>query len=161
MFLYTLCFVKKARHILLLNRLHKPMMGLWNGIGGKIEEGESAEQCVIRETFEETGIVLESAALAGTVTWITKKRTSGMYVFLAERSEQFEYSTPVAVSEGILDWKELDWILDPNNSGIADNIQQFLPSMLSGEIMDHRFTFNDNNEMIHYEKVPIHAAICN
>lgn len=39
----------------MLNREKAPIMGVWNGIGGKNEVGETADEGAIREVFEETG----------------------------------------------------------------------------------------------------------
>ncbi|MDC0449005.1 NUDIX hydrolase [bacterium] len=42
---------------------YKPYKGLWDFPAGKIEFGESPEECLIREVREETGFVVESAEL--------------------------------------------------------------------------------------------------
>ena len=60
MYKYTICFIRKGNEILLLNRNKKPNMGMWNGVGGKIEENETPYKGIIRETLEETGIELPS-----------------------------------------------------------------------------------------------------
>ena len=39
-FIYTLCFLTRGDHILMLHRRRPPNQGLWNGVGGRIEVGE-------------------------------------------------------------------------------------------------------------------------
>ena len=58
MYRYTLCLIRKNDQWLLLNRQKQPAMGMWNGVGGKIEAGESPAESVTRETFEETGLTV-------------------------------------------------------------------------------------------------------
>ena len=49
----TLCFVIKDDEILMINRNKPPFMGLWNAVGGHIEDGETPSQSAIREIKEE------------------------------------------------------------------------------------------------------------
>ena len=47
---YTLCFIKRDNEFLMLNRIKAPNMGLWNGVGGKLELNEDKFQGIKRET---------------------------------------------------------------------------------------------------------------
>ena len=75
---YTICFIKYGDEILMLNREKSPNMGLWNGVGGKIEEGETHLQSVIREAYEETGIQLKNPTFAGEVVWLSNSGNVGL-----------------------------------------------------------------------------------
>lgn len=45
-----------AGRLLLVRRAHPPAQGLWSIPGGRVEAGESAEDAVVRELAEETGL---------------------------------------------------------------------------------------------------------
>ena len=52
----TLCYIKKNDQTLMLHRIKKKNdihKNKWNGLGGKLIEGESPEECVKREVLEE------------------------------------------------------------------------------------------------------------
>ena len=49
-------FNKNLEKVLFCIREKEPYKGLYNFVGGKIEEGESNEDAAYRELFEETGI---------------------------------------------------------------------------------------------------------
>ncbi|NYV63961.1 8-oxo-dGTP diphosphatase [Heyndrickxia sp. FSL K6-6286] len=141
---YTICFIKRGHQLLMLNREKPEWMGVWNGVGGKIEKGETPEAAIIREIKEETGIDIGHVAYKGTVTWsVNESYIGGMYAFVAELPETYEYHTPIKTQEGILDWKDLSWILHPENVGMA-NVKFFLHKMLDDyRIYDHQFIYID------------------
>ena len=65
--LATLCYVKHEGRTLMVHRVKKAddiHQGKWNGLGGKLEPGESPEECVIREVREEFGAGDPLAALS-------------------------------------------------------------------------------------------------
>lgn len=128
---YTICFIKRGNEILLLNRNKSPLMGMWNGVGGKVEKEETHEQCIIREVEEETDITLSHVDYKGTITWnVDDSPLSGMYAYLANVPETFSYDTPIQIREGVLEWKDISWILHQENKGVVSNIKYFLPYML-------------------------------
>lgn len=39
--------------------------GKWNGLGGKFEAGETPEDCIIREVYEESGLTIRNPRMCG------------------------------------------------------------------------------------------------
>jgi mutator protein MutT len=59
------CIAEKNRKILLVKRKIPPFIGMFAFPGGHLKYGESVEDCVVRETFEETGIKVEPKEILG------------------------------------------------------------------------------------------------
>lgn len=114
MILSTLCYIEKDGKYLMLHRIKKKNdinKDKWIGIGGKFEEGESPEECIIRETKEETGLTLKSYQLRCIVTYVsTTWETEYMYVFT---SNDFEGEL-IECNEGDLEWIEKEKITELN-----------------------------------------------
>lgn len=73
----------------------------WVGIGGKFEEGESPEDCAVREVYEETGLRLRSWSYRGVVTFVSDEwGTEYMHLF---HSRDFEGAVKDC-DEGVLEW---------------------------------------------------------
>lgn len=53
--------------VLLILRDQEPAMGRWSLPGGRLEEGETSAQAVVREVLEETGLVVEAGELLATI----------------------------------------------------------------------------------------------
>ncbi|MEI4832370.1 8-oxo-dGTP diphosphatase [Bacillus sp. FJAT-53711] len=155
MFNQTLCFIRKDDEILMLNREKAPLQGLWNGVGGKMEENETPMACILREIEEETGLQLtnQEVTYKGTLSWKTDNANfSGLYLFTANLPAHISYHTPKKVVEGILDWKHISWILSKENRGVNSLTKQFLPTVLQEEgVYDHTSVFH-NNQLVHYEQ---------
>lgn len=105
-------------------------MGRWNGVGGKLDPLESPYDCIVRETHEETGLLLPQYVDRGVMRWFRDGADlGGVHIFTAEilPQEMAAYPTPKAYChEGILDWKHIDWLLHPDNSGVVDNVKIML-----------------------------------
>ncbi len=59
--LATICYIDNGKELLMLHRNKKPNdvhAGKWIGVGGKIERGETPQECAAREILEETGLKL-------------------------------------------------------------------------------------------------------
>lgn len=153
MYAYTLGFIKRKNEILLLNRIKSPWMGSWNGVGGKINENELPLDCMMREIYEETSIIVKPDQIKakGVLTWKNFEAIgNGLYIYLIEVEDTFNYVTPIQTEEGILDWKAIDWINNFDNQGVAENIPYFLPSVLD---KDENFHFHCTFEGRYLKKV--------
>lgn len=137
---YTIFFCIVGTKVLLVKREKEPYLNMWNGLGGKIEERESPEESVKRELVEETGLDIAQARIidGGIVTWdvgvITKQ--TGMFAFLFDFPESVLFD-PRKTREGILEWKELDWIVERGKKEVAENIKYFLPEMIQNKTPLH------------------------
>ena len=84
----TLCYIEDPQgNYLMLHRVKKKNdlnHDKWVGVGGKFEDGESPEECVLRETWEETGLTLTEYQYRGIVTFVSDQwETEYMHVFTA------------------------------------------------------------------------------
>ena len=112
--LATLCYVQKDEKTLMLfrnkkeNDIHK---GKWNGLGGKFEEGETPEECVIREIKEESGLTIKNPKLKGFITFLGfAKETWRVFVFTAKEFE----GELITSKEGDLKWIPTKELLNLN-----------------------------------------------
>lgn len=101
----TLCYIENSGRTLMLHRTKKKNdqnAGKWIGVGGHIENGESPEDCLVREVMEETGLTLDTYTFRGIVTFVLGDETEYMclYTAIASKDELIE------CSEGELCWIE-------------------------------------------------------
>ena len=100
----TLCYIEKDNCYLMLHRIKKENdenKDKWIGIGGKFEDKESPEDCVLREAMEETGLTLSSYRYRGIVTFVSDVwPTEYMHLFHADGFTG-ELKT---CDEGVLEW---------------------------------------------------------
>lgn len=70
--LTTLCYIERGDEYLMLHRIKKKNdvnHDKWIGVGGHFEAGESPEECLLREVYEETGLTLKKWRFCGIVTF--------------------------------------------------------------------------------------------
>ncbi len=100
----TLCYLEQGDAYLMLHRVkkkHDMNHDKWIGVGGKFQEGESPEDCVLRETWEETGLTLTEYRYRGLVTFVSDQYpTEYMHLFTAAAWT----GTPHPCNEGDLAW---------------------------------------------------------
>lgn len=100
----THCYVETEDAYLMLHRVSKKNdvnKDKWIGVGGHFEKGESPEECLLREVYEETGLTLTSWRFRGIVTFTQEGYgTEYMCMYTADGFT----GTIKECDEGILQW---------------------------------------------------------
>lgn len=133
-YVLIMLFNKKYDKVLLVKRSKKPFKNCWNGIGGKIEEGETPLAAAKRECMEETGIQLTDPKLL--VTYVYPNSASAnsnselniIYDFVPE-------TETCDNEEGHYEWKSIDFAMDSMSKEIAgfSNLNQFIKEIFDLE----------------------------
>ena len=114
----TLCYVEQGGRCLMLHRIkkaHDENEGKWIGVGGKCEESESPEDCLLREVREETGLTLTNWLYRGLVTFVSDVwPTEYMHLFT---SDAFTGTLAAQCDEGELAWVEKSAV--PASAGLG------------------------------------------
>jgi len=102
--LSTLCYIEREGCYLMLHRIKKQQdvnAGKWIGVGGKLESGESPDECAVREVLEETGLTLTHPRMRGVITFISAGWDDEI-MFLYTGSAEGDMRTDC--DEGVLRW---------------------------------------------------------
>lgn len=104
----SLCYIERDGAYLMLHRVKKKNdvnHDKWIGLGGKFEPGESPDECMLREVFEESGLRLESWRARGVITFVSDQAPAEyMHLFTADRFEGELHGC----AEGELEWVAKD-----------------------------------------------------
>ncbi|MBK7867796.1 MAG: 8-oxo-dGTP diphosphatase [Ignavibacteriales bacterium] len=150
--LATLCYVRDAKNLttLMLHRVKKENdmhEGKWNGLGGKFEDGETPEECVIREVHEESGLSITNPKLQGFITFPAFDQFEDWYVFVFTADE---------FTGGLIDSPEgnLEWI---NNDNLMDlklweGDKIFMGWFDSGKVFSAKFEY-DKGEFVSHDVI--------
>jgi len=148
--LATLCYVKdlKNNKTLMLYRNKKENdyhEGKWNGLGGKLEKGESPEECAVRELKEEAGLDVKNPTLKGIITFPDFDGVDDWYVFIFTITE---YSGKIIDSpEGKLEWIPNDKLTSLN---LWDGDKIFLGWLGKDKFFSAKFNY-ENGKFKDYE----------
>lgn len=102
--LTTLCYIEKDDKYLMLHRVKKENdlnHDKWVGVGGKFEQDETPEECMLREVREETGLTLTKYRFRAILTFLSDEWETE-YIHLYTASEFT--GTLLECDEGNLEW---------------------------------------------------------
>lgn len=140
----TLCLLLKENEVLLAMKKRGFGVGKWNGVGGKVEEGESIEEAAVREIKEEIGVStkLDSLEKVGNVKFYFKDNpewNQQMHIFLVKEWEgepqESEEMRPQWFSRKSVPIKKM-WSSDV----------KWLPIILNGKKIKGEFYYKDTGE---------------
>ena len=109
--LATICYIDNGKELLMLHRNKKPNdvhEGKWIGVGGKLERGETPQECAAREILEETGLKAKPV-LKGVITFPEFTLDLDWYTYVFKVTE-FEGDL-IDCNEGTLEWVPYDEVL--------------------------------------------------
>ncbi len=140
----TLVFVIDAERVLLIRKKRGLGAGKISGPGGRIEPGESPEQCAVRETREELGIEPIAPEHVGEL-WFQFVDGYSLHVHVF-RSEGFA-GEPRETEEAVPMWHDVGAL--PYDEMWEDD-RHWLPHLLSRRGFVGRFVF-DGDRLLHFE----------
>lgn len=118
--------------------------GKWNGLGGKLEPGETPEECVIREVREESGLIIHNPTLKGILTFPLFANNEDWYAFVFTAT-QFNGEL-INSREGDLAWIDDDKLL---SLPLWEGDLIFLPWLNNEGFFSGKFVYQDGRLVDH------------
>lgn len=118
--------------------------GKWNGPGGKVQEGETPLQCVIREVQEETGLTIRDPVYMGVNEFYFGQEKAPDWLVHVYVAECFTGALRPS-EEGELRWFSLGEI--PYGEMWQDDTY-WLPVVLGGKRIEGRFVFTGDGSRL-------------
>jgi len=135
----TLCLLLKDNKILLAMKKRGFGIGKWNGVGGKVENGEEIINAVIRETKEEIGVLAKEPKQVGILHFkfpYKPEWDQDVHLFLV-KNWQGEPKESEEMAPSWFAFNEIPY------SKMWDDDKFWLPRILSGEKIEADFIFKD------------------
>jgi 8-oxo-dGTP pyrophosphatase MutT (NUDIX family) len=144
----TLLLYVKDGQILLAMKKRGFGAGKWNGVGGKIEAGESIEDALVRESVEEVGMKPLSWDKVAELDFIQDATTDPWHMYVhAYISNDWE-GNPTESEEMKPQWYTFN---DIPYGEMWDDDQYWLQGVLDGEYLKGQFTFDENDALISHQ----------
>ena len=130
----------KNHKVLMIKHLRGVNAGFVNFCGGKMEEGETMDDCVRRETFEETGIIIENPKRVGYIEFIPMGYNVTVY-----KSTKFHGNLQAKKDEVEVFWQDIDTI-PFKKMRKAD--QEYVPELLAGKYVKKQYVYDEKGNVV-------------
>lgn len=141
----TLLFLLKDNEILLAVKKRGFGEGLWNGVGGKIESGETIEQALVRECQEEIEVTPVSYSQVAELDFYGGTKAEPWHLQIFAYFCNNWQGEPVETEEMAPKWYKLT---DLPYAYMWDDDKYWLPLVLKGKKLKANFNFNENNTVV-------------
>lgn len=142
---FTVLFLVTDGAVLLAMKKRGFGAGRWNGVGGKLEPGETPEQAAVRECQEEIGVTPLTIQKAAEIVFDEQhgggRETIQAHVYMASAWQ----GDPVETEEMAPRWVQLDAI--PYEEMWADD-PYWLPQVLAGKKLSCTFVMDDHDQVV-------------
>jgi len=133
--LTVLCLIRNGEKYLLQDRIKED----WRGYtlpGGHIEPDESIVDAVIRETREETGLLIKNPKLCGVKQFPIEEGRYLVFLFVADEFEGEVVSSP----EGEMHWISREELTHVNT---VSDLHELLEVMLNEKLTEFQYVIED------------------
>lgn len=144
----TLCLIHRDNKILLGLKKRGFGEGLWNGFGGKMEEGETVENAAKRELKEESGLEATDFNKVGILEFSFEEDPKILEVHIFKVNDFV--GEPKESEEMRPEWFDIDKI--PFEEMWSDD-SFWLPVFLDGKIFKGKFHFDRPSDSVHKAKI--------
>lgn len=125
----------------------------WNGVGGKIDQGETPEQNAIRETLEESGLTVRNLFYHGLMNFHNYGKEDVDFAVHLYSTKDFSGTLlPLSDDNGELKWFPITNL--PMDDMWKDD-EHWMPHLLKGERFDADFYFDETNKKIIRHEIKI------
>lgn len=146
----TLIFLRREDEVLLAMKKRGFGEGRWNGVGGKVEAGETLEQAAKRECHEEIGVMPKKLGRVAVLDFMfpqdpTRPNWNQQVTVFVSREWD---GKPKETEEMAPKWFKLEQI--PYDEMWSDD-KLWLPQVLAGQTLRGSFSFNEDSSVKSYK----------
>ncbi len=146
----SLCFVMHLNQVLLLKRSpeKKVYPSKWDGIGGKVESGETPLDACIREVKEEANIQVRSPTLRGIFT-LRDQHHQTEWIMFAFRVTEFSGVPPEKSKDGEIKWIPIS---DVGSLDTVPDLKLYISALLSQDenVIFGHFDYDEKGNLRNY-----------
>lgn len=143
--LTTLCYIEQdGKYLMMLRNKKKNDIneGKYIGLGGHFIPGETPDECVLREVWEESGLTLTSYRMRGIITFSYKDTLEYMFLYTADA-----FTGEITdCDEGELLWVEKERIFDLS---LWEGDRIFLRKLIRGDdFFNLKLVYGEDGELL-------------